>query len=321
MISGLESLRTFAPEDVFGTDAAPAFATIADYPPTPTLEPHAHEYLEIVVMIEGHGVHLSSKGPFEMVPGSVVAVRPGAWHGFGDSGAGRAVWIGVSLGALSTDLSFIRGRVQIRELLYTGPFTKDSHGVWTTRISESAAHRVAEEATRLTQSIDERAGELIVVGQLIRMLGALSVEFSVTDSPHAVHPSVALLLDLLDAAPQRNWSMPELGARVNLDTSYLSRVFRAQIGIPPMAYLARLRAERAAGLLTATDLPIAQIGRRVGWPEPTHFSRRFHRLIGLTPSEYRRRLSEPISGPDRSHVGQQVATGKGTQDLRVPSDG
>ena len=58
-------------------------------------------------------------------------------------------------------------------------------------------------------------------------------------------------------------------------------------GISPMAYLDRLRAERAAGLLIETELPIATVGALVGWHDPSHASRRFRATFGLSPSRYR----------------------------------
>jgi transcriptional regulator GlxA family with amidase domain len=54
-----------------------------------------------------------------------------------------------------------------------------------------------------------------------------------------------------------------------------------------MAYLDRIRAERAAGLLIETELPIATVGAMVGWHDPSHASRRFRATFGLSPSRYR----------------------------------
>jgi transcriptional regulator GlxA family with amidase domain len=56
----------------------------------------------------------------------------------------------------------------------------------------------------------------------------------------------------------------------------------------PMAYLRRMRVERMARLLTATDLSIAETARSVGWPDPDYASRCFHASYGVSPTEYRR---------------------------------
>jgi transcriptional regulator GlxA family with amidase domain len=55
----------------------------------------------------------------------------------------------------------------------------------------------------------------------------------------------------------------------------------------PIAYLNRIRAERAAGLLIETELPVSTVGALVGWHDPSHATRRFRSTFGLSPSQYR----------------------------------
>jgi AraC-like DNA-binding protein len=278
--------------EVFPFATAPGFVVIGHFPPDEdSSTPHSHEFIEILMLIEGEGIHVSADGPMTMTAGTVAVVRPGAWHGFARGGGGLAMWMGISLESLSTDLSTIRRRAQLRDLLYAGPLGRGARGVWTTQVPGETVERVAEEADRLSALLTEHPDEMLpIVGQVITTLGILSTGFAESSEHGVVHPSVALLLDLLESRPQHAWSVAELASRANVDSSYLSRIFRAQVGLPPMTYLSRLRAERAAQLLAATERSVAQVGRDVGWRDPTHFSRRFHELIGLTPTEYRRQL-------------------------------
>lgn len=57
-----------------------------------------------------------------------------------------------------------------------------------------------------------------------------------------------------------------------------------------MTYLGRLRAERAAALLIETDLPVAAVGRLVGWNDPNYASRRFRHFFAFSPAAYRTRF-------------------------------
>lgn len=52
----------------------------------------------------------------------------------------------------------------------------------------------------------------------------------------------------------------------------------------------RLRGELAEAYLLATDVPVATVGYRVGFNEPSSFSRNFVAWAGMTPSEYRERF-------------------------------
>jgi AraC-like DNA-binding protein len=106
-------------------------------------------------------------------------------------------------------------------------------------------------------------------------------------APYPAHPAVQHAMRLLEASVDEPWTLDRLAAAVNLAPSYLIRLFGRTAGISPMAYLNRIRAERAAGLLIETDLPVATIGAMVGWHDPSHASRRFHAVFGLSPSRYR----------------------------------
>ena len=99
-------------------------------------------------------------------------------------------------------------------------------------------------------------------------------------------------IKLLEENPAEDWSLIELAARLHLNHSHLARLFSVAIGLPPMAYLARYRAERAAPLLLNADLSVGEIGQKVGWADPNYFARRFRSFLGLSPSQYRNHLSK-----------------------------
>jgi AraC-like DNA-binding protein len=103
----------------------------------------------------------------------------------------------------------------------------------------------------------------------------------------AAHPAVQHAMRLLETDLASAWTLDRLAAAVNLAPGYLVRLFGRSASVSPMAYLQRIRAERAAGLLIETELPIATIGTLVGWPDPSHATRRFRAHFGLSPTRYR----------------------------------
>ncbi|OKL50748.1 helix-turn-helix transcriptional regulator [Buchananella hordeovulneris] len=93
---------------------------------------------------------------------------------------------------------------------------------------------------------------------------------------------------LLTEAPERDWRLRDLAALVHLSVSQLGRVFAQRFGMPPMRYLAHVRARRLAELLVETDLPIGVAMSRVGWHSRGHAARQFTAIVGVSPSNYRR---------------------------------
>ncbi len=84
--------------------------------------------------------------------------------------------------------------------------------------------------------------------------------------------------------------IPALAAHCGLSTRSLNRRFRAAMGTTPIDFLQEVRVQSARELLRASDLPIAEIATRCGYPDPSHFSRRFSARTGSSPQEYRRRV-------------------------------
>ncbi len=103
---------------------------------------------------------------------------------------------------------------------------------------------------------------------------------------------------MLEASIARRWTLSELAEELHLAPGYLVRVFKAATGLPPMAYLAQVRAEHAAVMLLHSDEPITGIGRAVGWPDQNYFARRFKVHYGLS----RDHLPQDVRYPGRPHA-------------------
>jgi AraC-like DNA-binding protein len=67
-----------------------------------------------------------------------------------------------------------------------------------------------------------------------------------------------------------------------------------------MEYLRRVRVRRARSLLGDVDLSIKEVARRVGFDDPYHFSKVFHKVDGLPPTLYREAL---LAGTQRGGGG------------------
>jgi len=92
-------------------------------------------------------------------------------------------------------------------------------------------------------------------------------------------------LDYLRAHFTEQVSLDTLAAHAELDKFHLSRAFRAQIGLPPHAYLTHLRIRRAKELLTE-GVRASELAPRVGIYDQSQLTRHFRRIVGTTPGRY-----------------------------------
>ena len=85
-----------------------------------------------------------------------------------------------------------------------------------------------------------------------------------------------------------------MAARSQLTERGFLRRFKRATGTAPMEYVQILRIEEAKHLLETTDLPLDDVAAEVGYVEPASFRRLFRKMVGISPSAYRRqRLPMP----------------------------
>ena len=77
--------------------------------------------------------------------------------------------------------------------------------------------------------------------------------------------------------------------RAGKSVSRMRDLFRQATGLSPKKYQMRARLVRAGKLLRETGLPISEIAEQTGFESIFAFSKRFKKLLGFSPSEYRTR--------------------------------
>lgn len=80
----------------------------------------------------------------------------------------------------------------------------------------------------------------------------------------------------------------------NISVNWFIRCFRQITGHTPLQYIINLRIANAQMLLETTDYSISQIAENVGYENALYFSRLFHKQIGISPKEYRKRHDNDI---------------------------
>ena len=80
---------------------------------------------------------------------------------------------------------------------------------------------------------------------------------------------------------------PVLAELAGLSVCHFSREFKRSMGVSPHRFVLQSRVERVKQLLVETDLPLAHIAITAGFADQSHCTRRFHELVGITPSRFR----------------------------------
>jgi transcriptional regulator GlxA family with amidase domain len=96
--------------------------------------------------------------------------------------------------------------------------------------------------------------------------------------------------------PGAELHVPALARRAAMSVRHFARVFRAEVGLGPAAYVERVRVETARRLLETTALSVEQVATSAGFGTPEALRRTLGRRVGLSPREYRARFGNNQKG-------------------------
>ena len=102
-------------------------------------------------------------------------------------------------------------------------------------------------------------------------------------SPYKLRRAIGFIDDNLG----HSLTLSAIAEAVSLSPGHFAHAFREATGVSPHRYVIERRVERAKVLLRQSQLPITEIADRIGCSSNSHFSVLFHRVTGLTPSQFR----------------------------------
>jgi len=112
-------------------------------------------------------------------------------------------------------------------------------------------------------------------------------------APKLTHGDEAILRvqHWLQAREAKAISVGEMAKIIAMEERTFQRRFKAATGLKPTEYAQHLRVGKARELLEFTRRSIEQIAWAVGYEDAAAFRKLFHRLVGLSPGDYRNRFA------------------------------
>jgi AraC-like DNA-binding protein len=244
--------------------------------PAEELPKHSHAEYQICLSLNFPGVY-GYRGATHAVPvGSLSVVHPGEVHSARDPqerlapSSFRMMYAEPALLAEAATEVAGRGVVQ--------PFFRDpiildrdlARGFLRLHVALEGAPRLEQDARLLS-----------VLTRLVQRHAGVRP----SPPPGRERRAVGLAREYLEANLGRSVSLEELASLANLSPYHLTRVFRDEVGMPPHAYQTQARLGRARSLLLR-GWPPARVAQETGFADQSHLTRRFKRLVGVTPGRY-----------------------------------
>jgi AraC-like DNA-binding protein len=244
--------------------------------------PRRLPYHLLALTTTGHGTVEIDFVAYPCRPGTLLWIRPG-----------QAVRFGVEPGLDASLVSWDRDLLSAAEV--AGVPVDDLPGPNRWQLTGEDADAVITEVAQL--GVDcARHSSGVVAGALLRhQLAVLLLRIALlTDAADGFGGSrtsegrtyARFRRDLEDGHPHSR-RVEDYAARIGCSVRTLTRACLAVTGRSAKRVVDDRVALEAQRLLACTNLSVAEIGRRLGFGEPTNFGRFFHREVGLSPGAFR----------------------------------
>ncbi len=144
---------------------------------------------------------------------------------------------------------------------------------------------------RLLLTITEQAGKASSRNVLMPLQSLpIGVSF-----PAAIGPKVMRrVLSHIERNLEKRIPQDVIAKACNMSPWKFSRTFKQMYGVTFQNYVMQLRIKEASRLLRDTSADVMEVCYATGFGDPSHFTRTFRRLVGVTPSTYRREYTSTL---------------------------
>lgn len=139
---------------------------------------------------------------------------------------------------------------------------------------------------------DKLRGEALASAELYRLLIELHLaqRFS-ADSNHNAADALETAVEYMDQHYAEHITLAEIARSAGISEGYLCRLFKDFLNMRPVAYLNRLRIQKAKVLLDRSYISVEDAAAACGFENPSYFTKLFRQTEGITPSAYRNMVS------------------------------
>lgn len=158
--------------------------------------------------------------------------------------------------------------------------------------------KVLDQIVKLTQFRDQKLDdvtELQLIAELYKLLAYLIEESpskAASDGSILIQNYIRQTKKIIHSQYGTSLKVGEIADKLNLNRSYLYKIFKEETGYAIKDYIVQVRMEKSADLLTNTTFHISEVANAVGFTDGLTFSKAFKKYFNQSPSNYRKALKK-----------------------------
>lgn len=253
-------------------------------------EMHSHEYIELAYVLEGDGItNINGKTePFKK--GDFYIIDYNSSHSYYSDKMDFKI-INCLFSPKIIDSSFADG-MSFNDAM-VAYFFKISGRHLNYTPADRLFHDETGEIKTLFENIfneylNDEAGNMALLRYYIRTV--IIKLARIIGSTNKVSDAVKQTIDVIEKKCNENISFGDIAEELHYSLPYLSAKFKKETGMTFTKYIKNVRVEKAASLLTDTNIPIKEIAEQVGYTDLNTFYSVFKQVMNVTPKEYRKKV-------------------------------
>lgn len=251
---------------------------------------HQHDFLELVIILEGRGEQYGGFYKGDVKAGDVFLIPCGVSHGYRNGSPDfsliNVLFLPKSLPISPLDISLLPGF----QIFYTGQNNSP--------VRYPGIHAEGEDFRKIAGLAKElyfeyqakKQGRLFCcIGIFMQLLCRILRLYVMPSSVRPKElPLSAKIFTYLNSHYKEDITLSDLCRISSMSKSSLMRYFMNAAGCSPIQYLIRLRISEAMRLLCFSNLTIAEIACQTGFHDNNYFCRQFKKVSGQTPLSFRK---------------------------------
>ncbi len=261
---------------------------------------HAHDFTEIAYVAKGNGTHhVGTKNKYEVLVGDMFVINSYESHYYTNTNNLEIYYILIGPHMLKRNLKVLRDIPGFCEFFYVEPiFREETEFSQHLHVEREFACEIENTLEKMKAELESRnCGYKIMVESLLLQffltISRLYYGFSQKSLKPGEIDSKKKAVDEVIAYIEHHYKedikLSDLARCGCLQSEYLCRVFRKLTGLTMIEYITGIRIRRASQMLIHTTDSITDICYEVGFNDLSYFIRTFHKTVGMSPSEFRKK--------------------------------
>jgi AraC-like DNA-binding protein len=252
---------------------------------------HSHDFSELVIVHRGEGIHIVQGIEHPVRAGDVFVINGAQVHGFRHLRSMSHTNLTFLPAALRA-VDHARATVPGFQALFAVEPLAAARTVFRSRLQLAPAQLawVNGIIVELERELRERLPGYddmvtLLFAQIVLFLSRVYSQIGSATADRYMR--IGRVITLLEQDYGSPWTISALAEIANTTPRSLTRQFAGLLGLSPIAFLIRIRINKAATLLQTTALTVTEIAHQVGFNDSNYFTRQFHRINGMSPLAFR----------------------------------